>query len=106
MELKRRIVDCLNARHGWKIEETDVRLWKFSDVKEKLVDACQQISQRDSMEDVENSNDPDLELNSGVEFPGESLEPYTTAQNLEDDTLEDSYVIVEVRESEHLSFAF
>lgn len=59
------------------------------------------------MEDVENNNDQDLELNSGVEFPGESLEPYlSTGQNLENDTLEDSYVIVEVRESEHLSFAF
>ena len=35
------------------------------------------------MEDVENSNDQDLELNSGVEFPGESLEPYlSTGQNL------------------------
>lgn len=40
LDLKRRIVDCVNAKFGWKIAETDVRLWKYSDIKEKLVDAC------------------------------------------------------------------
>jgi len=56
---------------------------------------------------VDSVNDPDLEINSGVEFPGESLEPYySTSSNLEDDALNEAVVIVEYRESEHLKFAF
>lgn len=87
LDLKKRIVDCVNAKFGWNVAEGDVRLWKFSDTKEKLVETCRQISQNDRIE-VDSSNDPDLEYNSGVEFPGDSLESYYgTASNLEDDTL-------------------
>ena len=43
--------------------------------------------------------EPDVEENSNVEFPGESLEPFLkTGQNLEDDTLENSYLIVELKD--------
>lgn len=39
----------------------------------------------------------DLELNSGVEFPGESLEPILgAATSIGDDTLSDSSLIVEI----------
>jgi hypothetical protein len=42
----------------------------------------------------------DIEANSGVEFPGDTLEPFiSTPQNLEDDTLENSVVIVELRDN-------
>ena len=42
-----------------------------------------------------------------MEFPGDSLEPYySTSSVLEDDTLNQSFVIVEFRESEQLKFAF
>jgi len=51
--------------------------------------------------------DPDLEQNSNVEFPGESLEPFlSTASTLEDDTLENSYIIVELRDTAEKGFAF
>lgn len=40
---------------------------------------------------MDSINDSDLEYNSGVEFPGESLEPYlSTSSNLEDDQLQDA----------------
>lgn len=53
------------------------------------------------------SADPDLEVNSGIEFPGESLEPFIlTASTLEDDTLENSHVIVEVNDSGSFAFKF
>ena len=56
---------------------------------------------------MDSINDEDLEYNSGVEFPGDSLEPYySTSSVLEDDTLNQSFVIVEFRESEQLKFAF
>ena len=44
LDLKRRIVDCLNAKSGQKILETDVRLWKLSDSKDRLVEACNYVS--------------------------------------------------------------
>eukprot|EP00347_Sterkiella_histriomuscorum_P018454 403345455 len=107
LDLKRRIVDCLNAKNNTKILETDVRLWKFSENKVKLIEACMSISQKENRIEVDSQSDPDLEYNSGVEFPGESLDPYySTSQNLEDDQLDESYVIVEFRDSEHLQFAF
>ena len=47
---------------------------------------------------VENP-DPDLEVNTGIEFPGESLEPYLSAStNLEDDTLENAHLVIEIRD--------
>ena len=49
----------------------------------------------------------DIEPNSGVEFPGESLEPYiSTSSVLEDDTMLDGIIVVEFRESVHEKFAF
>jgi len=107
LDLKRRILDAVNHKFQLAICEGDLRLWKFGDEKGRLVDACQQVSQREERIEVDSSNDDDLEYNSGVEFPGDSLEPYySTSSVLEDDTLNDSHVIVEFRESEHLKFAF
>jgi len=43
IDLKKRLADCINAQRerfqiGAPITEADIRLWKFSDTKEKLVD--------------------------------------------------------------------
>jgi len=52
------------------------------------------------MSDESSSTAEEVEFNSGVEFPGETLEPFTsTPQTLEDDTLEGSVVIVEVKDN-------
>ena len=87
MDLKRRLADCINANFGkylvatrdQPLTDADVRLWKFSGEKLHLVDACEEIRKKASgdqdMRD-ESQKDPDLELNSGVEFPGETLEPF------------------------------
>jgi hypothetical protein len=68
-----------------------------------LVDACEDVGKKGAGDHVmndESQRDPDLEVNSGVEFPGETLEPFiSTSQNLEDDTLESSVVVVEVRDN-------
>lgn len=48
----------------------------------------------------------DLELNSGVEFPGESLEPILgAATNIGDDTLTDASLVVEIADN-NSPFAF
>ena len=55
----------------------------------------------------ETEKDPDLEVNSNVEFPGETLEPFiSTSQTLEDDTLDGSVVVVEVKDDSNKGFAF
>ncbi len=85
------------------LTEADLRLWKFSEEKYHLEDACQDISKKmgdDQRMRDETQKDPDLENNSSVEFPGETLEPFiSTSQTLEDETLESAVVVVEVRES-------
>lgn len=89
------------------IKETDLRLWKFSKKKEELFEVCEKISNKNERIEVDDPNDEEYEINSGVEFPGESIEPYySTSSNLEDDLLNEAILVVEYRESEHLSFAF
>lgn len=76
MDLKKRIVDALNAKYGLEITDGDVRLWKFSNNKDILIEACNKISVKDERIEVDSTNDDDFEYNSGVEFPGSSIEPY------------------------------
>ena len=109
-DLKKRIADCINqSKDSYQLEapitEEDIRLWKFADNKEKLVEQCSLVSQskdedsRMTDDGQQTEVDPDVEENSNVEFPGESLEPFLkTGQNLEDDTLENSYLIVELKD--------
>lgn len=53
------------------------------------------------------ADDHDLEKNSGVVFPGESIEPMLgAATNIGDDTLEDAILVVEYTESKEEAFAF
>ena len=55
------------------------------------------------MKDEQNEN---LELNSGVEFPGDSIEPILGAgTTIGDDTLTDSVIVIEVAHDES-PFAF
>jgi hypothetical protein len=62
---------------------------------------------RDETAAAANNGDTDLENNSGIEFPGETLEPFiNTSQTLEDDTLESAVVVVEVRDVPSSGFAF
>ena len=92
-----RMLDTVNAA-GFNIEQTDVRLWLYQtsdDKKDKpLIQACSQVqkgfetggqsqdpevvegpaSEKDQDQDQAQSDPADVELNSGVSFPGQSLE--------------------------------
>jgi hypothetical protein len=49
----------------------------------------------------------DLEKNSGIAFPGESLEPILgAATNIGDDTLDEAVLVVEVKPNKTSPFAF
>ena len=39
-DLKKRLVDVIKANFLENITENDIRLWKFSDTKERLVESC------------------------------------------------------------------
>jgi hypothetical protein len=97
--LKKRIIDCLIAQ-GIDANDKTVRLWKFSGDKEEFVNACAKVSEQKNNEEMKSENggeESETEYNSGVPFPGDSLEPLLgAATNLEDDSLEDSVLVVEV----------
>jgi len=87
LELKRRLADSLNGKFNLSLVDTDIRLWKYTDNKDILVNACLQIS-KSGDQPMANEGEEDIETNSGVEFPGESLEPYiSTSSVLEDDPM-------------------
>lgn len=59
------------------------------------------------MADESKEVNPDLEKNSGVNFPGESVEPILgAATNVGDDTLEEAYLVVEYVAKKEDKFAF
>ncbi len=65
------------------------------------------MSQEEEHKDGNVPVDPELEVNSGVSFPGESLEPMLNIQtNLEDETLDEAGLVVEYRVNPESSFAF
>ena len=70
--------------------------------------ACAKVHESKSSEDMKAEDDSETETNSGVAFPGESIEPLTgAATTLEDDSLEDSVVTVEViRGNDSFAFTF
>jgi hypothetical protein len=109
-DLKKRLADCLSAMHNVKIEDSQVRLWKYSDKPDKLLESCDKISKA-SGQTVEvsesDSSNPDMEINSGVEFPGESIEPLLKANtSIEDETLDECVLVVEFKLNPESSFAF
>ena len=83
-DLKRRCVDTLNAA-GFQVDDGDVRMWLYNtddDTKdEKLYQACKQISKGGTLVEPapemadEGEDKVEFETNSGVDFPGQCLEP-------------------------------
>jgi hypothetical protein len=75
-----------------------------------LEDAFKEISSEEMKVDYKNAASEEIENNSGIEFPGESLEPFTSIpSNLEDENLmnlDGAVVIVEVRDIKEKGFAF
>ena len=86
-------------------------MWKTNNKIENVIQACEKITGRSEEEIKEDENkmvvDSDFENNSGVAFPGDSLEPMLGVNsNLEDDTFEDSGLIIEYKLNPDSSFAF
>ena len=53
------------------------------------------------------TDDPDFEKNSGISFPGESIEPILgAATNIGDNTLDEAILIVEYVENKNEKFIF
>ena len=100
-DVKLRLVDHLKAA-GLDVTEADLRMWLYSpDNREpkKLIKACQGV--------VEGFKNPpkdlseDWDVNSGIEFPGNSLEPLigSALRMKELNSNEGTHVVVEFREN-------
>lgn len=88
-------------------------MWKTSEKIEGLIESCQKISNHANGEVPEQNNhqngqqDENLEMNTGVEFPGESLEPLIGAPiTLDDDALDESILVIEYKLKKESPFAF
>jgi hypothetical protein len=107
-DLKKRVADCLSAMHGTEIKESEIRMWKTTDKLDTLIESCEKFTNKSDVEANDTTEpDPDLEVNSGVQFPGESVEPLiNVATNLEDDTFDESGLVVEYKLNPESEFAF
>mmetsp|Transcript_23219 Transcript_23219/g.17654 ORF Transcript_23219/g.17654 Transcript_23219/m.17654 type:complete len:183 (+) Transcript_23219:518-1066(+) len=108
-ELKKRVADCLSARFGQKVETDQIRMWRFAEKNEVLIERCQKLSLPDPehQKKLSEQNNPDLEINSGVEFPGDSVEPLIgTSTVMEDETFEEAKLVIEFRLNPNSGFAF
>ena len=85
-------------------------MWRTNEKAEVLIDSCQKVSapkKEDQKEVVADQNETNLELNSGVKFPGESIEPLIgAATNLEDDTFDEGVLVIEYKLNKASDFAF
>jgi hypothetical protein len=96
------------------IKPESIRLWLLTDDKAKLQASCTSIAECDQNMEIDNGSsseagkyfeleltflrvDPKTEQNSGVEFPGRSLEPYVGSSfKMDDHDYNNERVIVEV----------
>ena len=119
-EVKKRITDHLSCA-GYELKDEDCRLWLYTQNENKDQDIqkrCAQVKagfikgpneEENNEEEQDEDFDPNnLEYNSGVEFPGQSLEPLlNSALRINQLTLnQNSSIIVEYRESDQNKFAF
>ena len=108
-DVKKRVVDHLNAA-GLQIALEDTHLWFYetgaSDAEAKLFNKCKEVkasyAKLGKAEEQE-----DVEVNSGIEFPGQCLEPLLkSALRMNQVRQHNSIMIVEYREHKDDIFAF
>ena len=88
---KKRLVDLLEARGQPDVKQEQIRMWLSTD-KRKFVASLKKIAEAGEKMDTGDSNE-----NSGVEFPGESIEPYVgTALSFSDKEFTDELIVVEI----------
>ena len=117
-DLKWRLVDSLNSA-GLNLGLDDIRLWLYNtnnstSDKKDLLDSCKKVADghkrapKGVQEEAEKGSEIVTEINSGVEFPGQSMEPLLNAAlrvhqiNLN----KNQNIIVEYREKASQQFSF
>jgi hypothetical protein len=113
-DLKKRVADCLTAMHGVQINESMLRLWKMTGEVDKLVTETEKVAGGQSASDMSMTTETakqeqseEIEQNSGVQFPGDSLEPLLSVPiTLEDDTFDEGCLVVEYKQNPESGFVF
>lgn len=102
-ELKKRVVDHLIQMGEADATTEKVRLWSCNN-KEKLLQSYKQIGTSLKEAATQETNTEDIERNSGVDFPGQSLEPIIGTQlTLDEKEFNGEVVFVEYG---HPTFAY
>ena len=125
-ELKKRVIDHIEAA-GVKVADTDVRMWLSTESDQNtgdsnLIAKCQQVKLGYSNKGLDTVNglisedsrmeegevEADVEENSGIEFPGQSLEPLLNSalRVSQLNAQGNNNIVVEFRPSARHMFAF
>ena len=97
---------------GYDITERDVRIWLYTESEREsegnLGSKCQAVAEGFKTADPASETNANIEVNSGIEFPGQTLEPLmNSALRLNQLTLnQKSNLVIEFRPSPSHSFAF
>jgi len=117
-DVKKRVVDHINAT-GLEVSLDDARLWLYNtaptDPEMQLENRCKQV--RNSYASQEKSGKAtsgeaeqekeDVEMNSGIDFPGQCLEPLLkSGLRMNQLKQNNSNIVIEFREHEDDIFAF
>lgn len=101
-ELKQRLTVCLQHYFSEPFSKNQLRLWKLEKEPDEAV--FEEFKLRRKQKDEEEKGQ--VEVNSGVRFPGETLENFVgTPFKLADENF-DNKIFVEIRESERAPFFF
>lgn len=93
-DFKKRLADCLVQQGEAEATADKVRLWTCQN-KEKLLNSYKQISASQPTQSQKDESE-DMEQNSGVEFPGQSLEPLIgTNMTVDEKEFKEEVVFVE-----------
>lgn len=109
-DLKKRIADMLTAQlqvsqpDAAPVQTKAVRLW-LADDKDKLLKSFAEVARSEQKMEVDSAaNEDNIEENSGVEFPGNSMEQYVgSALVISDHDFHNEVVVIEVASTK---FAF
>lgn len=92
--LKKRIVDCLIKAGEVEADVEHIRLWLCTD-KPKLLQSWEQLA-KTPLTQEETENDEEVEINTGVEFPGHSFEHVVgTAYTVDEKDFSNEIVFIE-----------
>jgi hypothetical protein len=103
-DLKKRLAQILKNSGLENITSQDIRLWKYPDNNKDIINDLKKVHTQEGVT-KEDTKDENVEENSGVDFPGESVEPFLLCgTTVNDDILDNCILAVEVKNEDKFAF--